>query len=264
MGGKQSVEKEMNIESITKSIQKQFTENKAVSKVSGTNVQSLKLDFGILRGCGVVTNQKITSKVVSKTNNMGKVAADMSAKVANDLKQKADDQIEKSAGFLSTDFGSKQDVKTKVNTKIENITEKTMTTKNMSEAIASSVNVQGQTVNIKYAECRPGEKLEFNQDITSDLAAKAVMKTVTDAIFKDEYINKLVNETKTKATMKSDGPFESIGNMFKGIFGNMYSVIICAIVGCLILLAVAAAAVGSGMSGEGAGGGAGGYQPMPY
>ena len=249
MGGKQSIEQNLNLESVTKSVQKQFTENKAVSKVSGTNVQSLKLKIGVADGCPITTNQKITSKVVSKTENMGKVAAEMSSKVANDLQQKADAALEKVSGFLSTDIGSKQDIKQNINTKIKNITEKTMSVKNMSEAIASSVNVQGQTLEIGY--CGPKTKINLNQDITSELAAKAVVKTVTDAILKDEYVNKVVQDIGAKQKMENRGPFESIGAMF----GSVYSVAVCAIICCIIIAVLGAGVMMMGGGGSGGGGG---------
>lgn len=224
---------------LNKQVYNNLTENSASASASGTNVQKLDIDIGMAIGCPITTNQKISSKVVSATKNMAQTVVDMKGEIANSLKQAADAKLESVSGAGSTNVGSKTDVSTKMNQSITNVVDKTITTKNMSETIASSVNIQGSKLKIGVIKCIDGVGgLDMTQDITSDLAATAVTDALTKALMADSFINEIAQEQSTESKVENRGPLESAGAMLSGIFGAMtYIYALCACVCCVAIAA---------------------------
>jgi hypothetical protein len=241
MGNKQSISQDFNLKAVNKAVYNQVTKNSAKGEAAGFNTQSLNIDVGINDGCPIKTNQKISSKVVSSTKNMPKTIVDMKGEIANDMKQAAGAKLKSMTGALSTNFGSKSTVKQKINQTIENVVNKTITTENMTESIAKSVNIQDGNLKVKFMRCRDGKGgIDMTQDITSELAANAVTDALTKSLMQDKFVNKIAQEQKAESVVENTGPIQDLGNAISGIFGSLTA--IYAICGLVVCLAIAAGA----------------------
>jgi len=239
MGNKQSISQDFDMKTLNKQVYKNLTKNSSKSSASGTNVQKLNIKVDINDGCPIKTNQKISSKVISSTKNMPTTIVEMKGEIANNLKQAADAKLKTVSGALSTNFGGSTKMNQKINQSIQNVVDKTITTENMSESIASSVNIQGSNLEIGLLRCRDGKGgIDMSQDITSELAANAVTEALTKNLMQDKFINKVSQAGKGEVVVENRGPLESAGAMISGIFGAM--TYLYAIIGCIVCVAIGA------------------------
>ena len=238
MGNKQSISQEFNMSTLNKQIYNNLTTNSASASATMTNIQKLTLVVDINDQCDINLNQKISSKVVSSTDMMAQQVVDMKGEIENTLKQAADAKIKSETGAGATKFGDSAEVSTKMNTAIENIVNKTITTQNMTDTIASSVSIVGAEIHIGMMRCRNGEGgLDLTQDITSDLAATAVTDSLTEALLADKFISEVSQEQKSSNESKATGPIQDLGNAISGILGSMTA--IYAICCCVVCVAIA-------------------------
>ena len=241
MGNKQSISQDFNMKTINKSVYSQLNKSSVKGEAAGFNSQTLNIDIEMNDGCPITTNQKISSKVVSSTDNMPKTIVDMKGEIANKMKAAADAKLKSETGAGATAIGNKATVKTKMNTTIENIVNKTLTVENMTESIARSVNIQGGNLTIGLLRCRNGKGgIDMTQDISSELAANAVTDSLTDALMQDKFVNEIAQEQKAVSEVKATGPIQDLGNAISGIFGSLTAIYaICGLVCCLIVAAAA-------------------------
>ena len=237
MGNKQSIRQDFNMNVLNKNIQTSLTKNSAKASASGVNVAKMNIKVGYSRNCPMITNQKISSKVVSSSTTMAETLADMKTDITSQLQNQADAKMKQMSGALSTNIGSKSSLKQKVNTSIKNVVEKTMSTENLSETVASSANIVGNNIEIGYMECQDGKGLDLTQDITSELVATAVTDALTKNLAKDKVLTEASNAAKAESVMENRGPLESAGAMISGILGA-YTYIV-ALVACVMCVACA-------------------------
>ena len=237
MGNKQSIRQDFNMNVLNKNIQTSLTKNSAKASASGVNVAKMNIKVGYSKNCPIIANQKISSKVVSSSTTMAETLADMKTDITSQLQNQADAKMKQMSGALSTNIGSKSSLKQKVNTSIKNVVEKTMSTENLSETVASSANIVGNNIEIGYMECQDGKGMDLTQDITSELVASAVTDALTKNLAKDKVLTEASNAAKAESVMENRGPLESAGAMISGILGA-YTYIV-ALVACLMCVACA-------------------------
>ena len=237
MGNKQSIRQDFNMNVLNKNIQTSLTKNSAKASASGVNVAKMNIKVGYSKNCPIIANQKISSKVVSSSTTMAETLADMKTDITSQLQNQADAKMKQMSGALSTNIGSKSSLKQKVNTSIKNVVEKTMSTENLSETVASSANIVGNNIEIGYMECQDGKGLDLTQDITSELVASAVTDALTKNLAKDKVLTEASNAAKAESVMENRGPLESAGAMISGILGA-YTYIV-ALVACVMCVACA-------------------------
>lgn len=233
MGGNSSkMSQALNMDVVNRAIFNQLTINSQKVSTTNTNIQVLRLNIEQLIECPITTGQVIDANTVSSTEFMPEQVSNMKNEIANDLKAAADAQLEKITGAFSTALGNKQDIKQEVNVQLENVVENTLTTENINQLITSTVNVQNEELNVKVCYKSP---INMTQDITSALVASAVTRALTTAISSNEYINKVATEAEALMKVEDRGPFESLGEMFKGMW---LPIAISAVVSCVLLIVI--------------------------
>ena len=236
MGNKQSISQAFNMDVLNKSIQTSLTQNSAKASASGVNVAKMVVEVAESRYCPIIANQKINSKVVSSTDTMAETLNDMTSSITTNLQNKADAKLSSLTGAGSTAIGNSTKVKQDVNTTIKNIVEKTMSTENLSETIASSVNIVDNKVKIGFMECREGQKgLDLTQDITSELVATAVTDALTTNLADDKLISDTANVIGAINESKATGPLQDLFSGISKVMGAYtYIVALCACLMCVL------------------------------
>ena len=243
-GTTQTVENVFNMKSLTQKIFKQSTTNVQSCDASGVNIQEMKIIVGTAhKGCPITAGQTIKSSVECEGEFKPENIVDMKDEIANDLKQAAAQDIETKGDMFQT-AKVQSDVSTKVDQEIQNIVDTTITTENVNTVAASSVNIQSGELTI--VNCY--DEVDFSQNITAQVTAKAVTNTITKAIMDSTVLNGIVTELETTSSTKGGGlggVFESIGTMFSNMFGGggMYvsmasSSFLCVVIAGFVMIAM--------------------------
>jgi len=75
------------------------------------------------------------------------------------------------------------EIKTQVDMEIKNVVENNITTTNVNNTVAEQVNIQDGELNLKYYDCSDGNaKLDFSQDIMSEVKATSIMNILKQSI----------------------------------------------------------------------------------
>ena len=237
MGNKQSISQDFNMDVLNKNIQTSLTKNSTKASATSVGVLKMGIKVGYSKNCPITVNQKISSKVISSTDTMAETLADMKTEITSQLQNQADAKMKSMSGALSTNVGSKTSLKQKVNTSIKNVVEKTMSTENLAETVASSANIVGNNIEVGYMECVDGKGMDLTQDITSELVASAVVDALTENLAKDVVLTEASNKASAESVVENRGPMESAGAMISGILGS-YTYIVALVV-CLMCVACA-------------------------
>lgn len=258
-GTTQTVENVFNMKSLTQKIFKQSTTNIQTCDASGVNIQEMKIMIGTShKGCPITAGQTIKSSVECEGEFKPENIVDMKDEIANDLKQAAAQDIETKGDMFQT-AKVQSDVSTKVDQEIQNIVDTQITTENVNTVAASSVNIQSGELTI--VNCY--DEVDFSQNITAQVTAKAITQTLTKSIMDSTVLNGIVGELETSSVTKGGGlggVFESIGTMFSNMFGGggMYvsmssSSFLCVLVAGIVTLGMSDAGQNAIRTGANAG-----------
>ena len=238
----QSIEQTFNMSNVNKSIFEQITKNTQETAASQANIQNMKVVMRNVRGCNANFNQTIDAETQSSSEFSPETVTEIKNGITTEMKASADAAMEKSTqlGDLSSLLSdSDQDIKQTVNMEIENVVENTITTENMNKTVAEQVSIQNGQLVIDGYDCREGGQIDFSQNITAKLAAKAVTSAITKAVSENKVLAALAAEASAD-TSSSGGGFaelvDSIGAAFSGPFKYIAIVIVVLIVGALIFL----------------------------
>ena len=243
-GTTQTVENVFKMKSLTQKIFKQSTTNIQTCDASGVNIQEMKIMIGTShKGCPITAGQSIKSSVECEGEFKPENIVDMKDEIANDLKQAAVQDIETKGDMFQT-AKVQSDVSTKVEQEIQNIVDTQITTENVNTVAATSVNIQSGELTI--VNCY--DEVDFSQNITAQVTAKAITNTITKSIMDSTVLNGIVGELEISSSTKGGGlggVFESIGTMFSNMFGGggMYvsmasSSFLCVVIAGFVMIAL--------------------------
>ena len=258
-GTTQTVENVFKMKSLTQKIFKQSTTNIQTCDASGVNIQEMNVVVGTSHpGCKIDLGQTIKSSVECEGEFKPENIVDMKDEIASDLKQAAVQDIETKGDMFQT-AKVQSDVSTKVEQEIQNIVDTTITTENVNTVAASSVNIQSGELTI--VNCY--DEVDFSQNITAQVTAKAITNTITKSIMDSTVLNGIVGELETSSSTKGGGlggVFESIGTMFSNMFGGggMYvsmasSSFLCVVIAGFVMIAMSDAGQNAIRTGANAG-----------
>ena len=243
-GTTQTVENVFKMKSLTQKIFKQSTTNIQTCDASGINIQEMNIMVGTSHpGCKITAGQTIKSSVECEGEFKPQNIVDMKDEIANDLKQAASQDIETKGDMFQT-AKVQSDVSTKVEQEIQNIVDTQITTENVNTVAATSVNIQSGELTI--VNCY--DEVDFSQNITAQVTAKAITQTLTKAIMDSTVLNGIATDLDQSSSTKGGGlggVFESIGTMFSNMFGGggMYvsmasSSFLCVVIAGFVMIAL--------------------------
>ena len=241
MGNKQSISQELKMESVTENIFSSLTTNSQDISSTNNNINEMMVELKNISGCGVTLAQNIDAKTTSDGSQSQETITNMSTEVANEMAGNAKSAIESETGSMSTAFGDKAETSVKVEQLVKNIVKQEMVSENMQKIVASAANINDGVLTIDGMSCRPGEGIDFSQDITSQVTAQAVADALVEAVRKDASIGKFLAETEALNKKKSTGLLQDFGTAISGILGAAtWIYAISGIVLCIICAALLA------------------------
>ena len=245
-GGSTSISQELNMSVVNDILYKSVTNNESINENTMQNIQGMELNVLKNVGCNISTDQTITSSFMATTEQITDSFQMVQNDLVSELQAQAGAALDKQTQMGNMQFGDKADVEQKINTEIENIVKTELETNNLTKTINESVNIQNQKINIGETICLNGEKLEFKQNISADLAAQAVAKNLLSAATSNKVANKVVTDIDASLKTKAGGAAEvvdSVGGAVSGVLGVMtgqarYAIVASAICCCMVVIAM--------------------------
>ena len=221
----QSIENTFNFKALNENITNIITNNSSTTTATGANIQGMKVNFGQIIGCDINLSQKITSKTMAASDFTAEEITDLQTAITNDMSASAASALEKNTqmgselGALATG-DTNLEIKTQVDMEIKNVVENNITTTNVNNTVAEQVNIQDGELNLKYYDCSDGNaKLDFSQDIMSEVKATSIMNILKQSIASSKMLNKMAATADSSATSSAGGIAEIADSVFGGIAG---------------------------------------------
>jgi type IV secretory pathway VirB2 component (pilin) len=232
---RQNVEQTYNLSSISEVLFEKTTNLESVSQASGTNIQSVVVNVQSLDNCTLEVNQRIDATVISKTTLDSADTSDIQSTIQSMLQSSAEAAIDRSTelGTLSFLESTEQNILQDVTSAIETLVSTKLSMNALNNAIATLVNIQGETLNL--GTCVDSDIL-FTQNITAKLTAEAITNSVTDALMSTDILNQLAAAANGQATSKDTGFATMLEKLFEGLTGPMKYALIASIVCCCALI----------------------------
>ena len=221
----QSIENTFNFKALNENITNIITNNSSTTTATGANIQGMKVNFGQIIGCDINLSQKITSKTMAASDFTAEEITDLQTAITNDMSASAASALEKNTqmgselGALATG-DTNLEIKTQVDMEIKNVVENNITTTNVNNTVAEQVNIQDGELNLKFYDCSDGNaKLDFSQDIMSEVKATSIMNILKQSIASSKMLNKMAATADSSATSSAGGIAEIADSVFGGIAG---------------------------------------------
>lgn len=245
-GGSTSISQELNMSVVNDILYKSVTNNESINENTMQNIQGMELNVLKNVGCNISTDQTITSSFMATTEQITDSFQMVQNDLVSELQAQAGAALDKQTQMGNLQFGDKANVEQKINTEIENIVKTELETNNLTKTVNEAVNIQEQKINIGETICLNGEKLEFKQNISADLAAQAVAKNLLSAATSNKVANKVVTDIDASLKTKAGGAAEvvdSVGGAVSGVLGAMtgparYAIIASVICCCMAVIAM--------------------------
>jgi len=228
MGGdtSQSIENTFNFNAINENITNIITNNSSTTTATGANIQGMKVNFGQIIGCDINLSQKITSKTMAASDFTASEITDLQNTITNDMQAAATAALENNTE-MGSELGGVLDggdtnmsIVNSVNMEIKNLVETNITTTNVNNTVAEQVNIQDGELNLKFYDCSDGNaKLDFSQDIMSEVKATSIMNILKQSIASSKMLNKMAATADSSATSSAGGIAEIADSVFGGIAG---------------------------------------------
>jgi len=228
MGGdtSQSIENTFNFNAINENITNIITNNSSTTTATGANIQGMKVNFGQIIGCDINLSQKITSKTMAASDFTASEITDLQNTITNDMQAAATAALENNTE-MGSELGGVLDggdtnmsIVNSVNMEIKNLVETNITTTNVNNTVAEQVNIQDGELNLKFYDCSDGNaKLDFSQDIMSEVKATSIMNILKESIASSKMLNKMAATADSSATSSAGGIAEIADSVFGGIAG---------------------------------------------
>jgi hypothetical protein len=261
MGGSSSKSSvEQTNEFFNKTTNTFVSENSQKVSASALNINRVNLKGADLSGCRTFINQNITSDVIATGVMSTQNIQDLKTKLQNDAKSAIDNAAATKSGFLSPAIANSSTATTNLKTKVTNIIENTMMSKNVQDIFASVRNINVADNEGLKASCDPKYKLSgpcgaggtsgcdfvVDQNIKSSVVAKGVADALTKALEDTIVSNTSTADVKQTATTTNAGADDLVKAFFEGyaMLGFLLFCLCCCC--CIIILGGAAAASSSG------------------
>jgi len=230
-GNKQEVKKKFKLDVVNQNIFSQVSKNSQKVSATNVNVANLDIEIGYAENCQITTLQTINATTTSDAKMIVQEMSKVTSSVTNDLTQSAMDELDAHSGWFST-TENKQKTETDVKMAVRNIVERTFKSENIQDVVSKSFNLENGKLKIGYCSSSP---VDMKQDITSAVAATAMMDTLLKNIVDDATLNKIAQDLNTKAKAKTDGPIDAVAGFFSN---NKWLVFVCGIVSCVLLIVI--------------------------
>lgn len=215
--------------------------NIATTSATNTNTQTFTLNIGIIDNCPLKLGQTITSQTVA----IGQVSDTQTAQLATQLQSTLEAALQQSTnmvnGLAAATGGNSQDVTTNITNTIEQSIKNNITSTNINQVAASSVNTQTMTLNIAACQNSP---INAQQGIVSNVIAQNILTKISNDIASSSLIASAAASASQDSGMHNQGLNDLVDSIFKGLTGiwGIVALVVCVI--CIGILAFALSPAG--------------------
>ena len=236
-GTKSKTETNVDLKTINSTVNNFVSSKSNKVTASGINLNDMELVIGRTSGrCNINASQKITSTQTTTGELSPTDMKDLRNKIKAAADASIDQQAQAKSGMFQTAPATSENISNYKNT-VENKIENTVTDTQLQEISNSVFNKN--TKKVTLGECTDDSKLDFSQDIVSQLVTEGVMKAVTQAVAGAE--TEVSQKLGIKQTSKAEG--EGLGGLIAaffagltGIWGIIAVVAVVLIIGAVIFL----------------------------
>ena len=215
--------------------------NIATTSATNTNTQTFTLNIGIIDNCPLKLGQQITSQTVA----IGQVSDTQTAQLATQLQSTLEAALKQSTdmvnGLAAATGGNSQDVTTNIKNTIDQSIKNNITSTNINQVAASSVNTQTMTLNIAACQNSP---ISATQGIVSNVIAQNILTKISTDIASSSLIATASASASQDSGMHNQGLNDLVDSIFKGLTGiwGIIALVVCVI--CIGILAFALSPAG--------------------
>jgi len=238
-GGSQSINQLFDMSVMNKNIYESLTVNKAEVSGSQASIQKQQIVMDNVKGCDIDVSQTINATLNITAETINEQKDTIVANLSNEMKATAAAAIEKATEMGNMQFGDKQNVTQEVNMEIQNIVENKIVTENVTKTVAEQISLQQQQIVLRNIDCvTDGTKIDISQDITAQLAAKAMTKNLKEAIAESKILNKLAADAGASQKSENKGLTDLVKGFFEGFYGPAKYAIVASVICCCLLILV--------------------------
>jgi hypothetical protein len=236
-GAKSKTETNIDLKTINSTVNEFVSSKSNKVTASGINLNDMELVIGRTSGrCNINASQKITSSQTTTGELSPTDMKDLRNKIKATANASIDQQAQAASGMFSTAPATSENISNYKNT-VENKIENKVSDTQLQEISNSVFNKN--TKKVTLGECTDDSKLDFSQDIVSQLVTEGVMKAVSQAVAgaETEVSQKLgIKQTSKAETEGLGGVIAAIFAGLTGIWGIIALVVCVLICGALIFL----------------------------
>jgi hypothetical protein len=253
-GTKSKTETNIDLKTINSTVNEFISSKSNKVTASGINLNDMELVIGRTSGhCNINASQKITSTQTTTGELSPTDMKDLRNKIKESVDASIDQQAKAKSGMFQTAPATSENISNYKKT-VENKINNKITDTQLQEISNSVFNKN--TKKVTLGECTDDSKLDFSQDVVSQLVTQGVMKGVSQAVAgaETEVAQKL--GVKSSAESHGGGLEDVIGAIFAGLTGIWGIVAIVFICICLAVLAFALSPAGQKATTNASGAGA--------
>ena len=241
-GSKAKTETNIDLKTINSAVNNFVSSKSNKVTASGINLNDMELVIGRTSGhCNITASQKITSTQTTTGELSPSDMKDLRSKIKEATDTSIDQQAKAKSGFFQTAPATSENISNYKNT-VENKINNTVTDTQIQDISNSVFNKN--TKKVTLGECTDDSKLDFSQDIVSQLVTEGIMKGVTKAVEGSEADVSHKLGIKSSSESKGSGLEDVIASIFAGltsIYGIIGIIVVCI---CLAFLAFALSPAG--------------------
>jgi hypothetical protein len=225
-----------DMKAINKSVYEQTTINKNISLASQTNIQTMDITMRNVFACKSTFKQGINASASSSSTLNSDQETAIKNAITTEMLASVDAQMEKVTEAFNMQSGDEQNLTQNLKYAVENIIENTVIIENINKAIAEQMSIQDQLIIIDGYDCSEGGSIDFEQDITAQLAADIITTNLSSAVADNTLLNKFKADVKASQRTENKGIADIIDSVFDGITGPMKYAMIASVVCCMAIV----------------------------
>ena len=238
-GGSQKINQTFDMSALNQSIYEQTTINENNSVASQANIQTMKIDMRNIVGCVTNIVQNIDATASSSSELSTRQTTNIKNAITTDMQAAVQAQVDKVTEAGNFQFGDKQNVNQEVTLAVQNIISNSIVTETINNALAEQVSIQEGVYTIDGYDCTIAGEINYTQDITAQVVATLVTKSLSDAIASSDILNQLQAAADAAAAAENKGIADIIAKIFEGLTGPMKYAMIASVVCCCMVVVLA-------------------------
>lgn len=210
-------ESEINalLSSVSEIVNSVYSKNSSTIRTAVNNTQNIIINVKGDVNCagGFEVTQNINSSTLIVNNVTATMSSELTNKLGTELESKTE-SIMKLVRDLGGGLGADdvQKVTQNIKQQVLSIIQNTTTQENLQDILSQAVNIQNQEININGNLLSQGTCI-YTQNILVDMQASGTANALSNNIFNDEILTRIMNDAKTSAENEQKGVTDLVNSI---------------------------------------------------